>query len=428
MARICVVCVPLPGHVNPHVALGAGLRARGHDVVVYQLEHYRETIEKAGLTFVELSDDGERLNDFLRSFSTHSGLRAFLHIMHAAREYATTVLQRLPELLAKHKPDLVLVDQSDLFAHAVLQTIGVSFVTVCAALPIYREADVPPPVTSWRYKRGLWPRLRNRMGYAVWDALLLPLRWSINKARKNRGLKPIVVSEECFSSLAQIIPLPRALDFPRTQLPSSAVYTGPFLHLPAAELPKPLAWRSRFPADRPLVYASLGTLTNDDARFYRTLASACDSLGASLIIGLGGNAEAAKKLQDLPGNPLVLVFAPQTEILRECDAFVSHGGVNSVVEAGLASVPLVIVPYANDQPAMAARVECTGCCVVLPLSKVSALRLRSCLEAVLKEPRFRAAAAQLRVQLQTSGGLQAAVHVVEKALSKSRSEYWSLVN
>ena len=46
--------------------------------------------------------------------------------------------------------------------------------------------------------------------------------------------------------------------------------------------------------ERPLVYASLGTLQNGSEEIFRTIAEACAGLNAQLVISLGGGLDPAR--------------------------------------------------------------------------------------------------------------------------------------
>ena len=54
-------------------------------------------------------------------------------------------------------------------------------------------------------------------------------------------------------------------------------------------------------------------------------------------------------LPPLPPNFLACGVVPQLDVLPLCDAFVTHGGMGSVMEALLHRVPLAVIPVFGDQ-------------------------------------------------------------------------------
>lgn len=55
-------------------------------------------------------------------------------------------------------------------------------------------------------------------------------------------------------------------------------------------------------------------------------------------------------LPPLPANFIVRKALPQLELLKRCNAFVTHGGANSMHEGLGHGVPMVVVPFFGDQP------------------------------------------------------------------------------
>ena len=62
---------------------------------------------------------------------------------------------------------------------------------------------------------------------------------------------------------------------------------------------------------RPLAYVSMGTLQNGVLRTFRMIAKACAGLDLQLVISLGGGQDPAL-LGDLPGDPIVVGYAPRS--------------------------------------------------------------------------------------------------------------------
>ena len=61
-----------------------------------------------------------------------------------------------PEAVRNARVDALLVDQTEPAGGSVAEHLGIRFVTICNALALNREPDVPPPFTSWSYRRNVW--------------------------------------------------------------------------------------------------------------------------------------------------------------------------------------------------------------------------------------------------------------------------------
>jgi MGT family glycosyltransferase len=235
----------------------------------------------------------------------------------------------------------------------------------------------------------------------------------VNQQRSAWGLKPQTRPEEGLSPLAQITQLPEALEFEiRGKKPAGLHYTGPFLHAqqrPAVDFP----W-DRLDG-RPLIYASLGTLQNGSEAIFRTITDACVGLGAQLLISLGGGLDPAR-LGKLAGDPLVVRFAPQLEILKRAVLVITHAGLNTVLESLCEGVPLVAVPLGNDQPGVAARLKARGACVVVSRHRLNPARLRKAVILVLQDARYREAAQVLQRAIQQLDGPDRAADLIEQVL------------
>merc|ERR1712226_222959 len=69
-----------------------------------------------------------------------------------------------------------------------------------------------------------------------------------------------------------------------------------------------------------------------------------------VIIAMGSyGAEALIDLPPVPPNFVLRESVPQLELLPLCDAFITHGGANSMHEALSLRVPLAVVPVLGDQ-------------------------------------------------------------------------------
>lgn len=241
-----------------------------------------------------------------------------------------------------------------------------------------------------------------------------PVRRVIDTYRRKAGLGGVRSIQKEYPCLAHLTQLPRCMDLPRRSVTANFHYTGPF------------EWRGQrpyvaFPWDRldgrPLVYASLGTTRNVLPGIFRMIAEACCGLDVQLVISLGRRA-ASGEFADLPGEPVVVNYAPQLELLKRARIVITHGGSNTALESLLEGKPMVAIPLAYDQPAIAARLARLGVGVELPVMRLSTGRIRDAITRVLNDPRFRDAAQEIQRKLGMIHGAEEAVDIIEGALRR----------
>jgi MGT family glycosyltransferase len=177
-----------------------------------------------------------------------------------------------------------------------------------------------------------------------------------------------------------------------------------------------------FPWDRldgrPVIYASLGTLQNRLTHVFRTIAEACAGSGSQLVLALGR--KGASPPDGLPGNPVVVDYAPQVALLRRTSLVITHGGLNTTLESLSHGLPLVVVPIANDQPGVAARVAHLGLGEFTPVRKLNVPAMRRMLDRVLTTPGYRERSARMARTLQGLDGPARAADLIESAFATRR--------
>ena len=134
-----------------------------------------------------------------------------------------------------------------------------------------------------------------------------------------------------------------------------------------------------------------------------------------VILATGPHQDALEGLPEVPGNFLLQETVPQLELLPRCDAFVTHGGANSMHEALSFSVPLVVVPMFGDQPGNADAVAQRGAGFAFcnPLESLTAQALRSSIAQLLEGTNsFRATAEAISAEIRQSGGLPLAAELI----------------
>lgn len=409
--RIGMFCLPGRGHLYPATALGARLRARGHEITVFNRSITRAIVNASGLSFVRLEDP------FVRSaplpwpepgeeFGPNS-----LNVVHA---HALLILRQAYDALRKLDIEALLVDQWDLAAGTVADFLRIPFVTL-ALLPLdYLKNDTPPVIFGWQPNEERFEHHRNQRGNTLLRRLLAPTLGLVNEERRKWDLPVFSDINDVLSQRAIVTQLPKAFDFPRSEPPPNLFYTGPFDYGGGRPCPN-------FPWDRlngrPLVYACLGTVRNGDRRVFEMIAEACSHFDVQLVISLGGMALVPEEFEYLRGNPIVVHYGPQADLLKRAALAIHHGGINTTLESISHGIPALAIPVTDDQPGVAARVAWRGLGLALPFRKLSVARLQHHIQTLLTDSRYRLATLRMQAQFAEIHGLDQAAEIVERAIS-----------
>jgi MGT family glycosyltransferase len=148
---------------------------------------------------------------------------------------------------------------------------------------------------------------------------------------------------------------------------------------------------------------------------FRIVAEACAGLDAQLVLTLGRNG--ASVPENLPGDPIVVDYAPQVAVLRRATLVVTHGGLNTTLECLRQGLPLIALPIANDQPGVAARIAHLGVGKFIPIKELTASKLRDAVCCVLASPTYRKRSESCALEIRLMDGPARAAGLVERAFT-----------
>lgn len=425
MAHFAIVCPEDAGHLLPTGSIGIELVRRGHRVTIIGRAQAAPLAEKLGLPLHELKYDDVRWPSSYFTWLAFSLFGAGWKIgMRNGFTWRTqAILEKLPAVIQELQVDGVIADQIVASVGTAAERAGVPFVTTCSALLWHEEVGVPPPFTAWHYGEGQCAAWRNRTGYAAWHWYMRPVLRLINRYRSAWSLPPFARISDTFSPWAQVSQLCPEFDFPRRELPPIFHYVGSLAAGRPGSSDTDFPWHRL--DGRPLIFASLGTIPDaTNVPVFRKIAEACTGIDAQLVLALGRWTDehdaVCEKLRSLPGDHVVVDFAPQMALLDRSSLLITHAGVNTVLEAITRAVPMVALPRSADQPAMGARIERAGIGLCASFSQSTPAELRSKVTAVLGDDSFRRRAQGLQQAMCSAGGARRAAEIVEQALTTRR--------
>ena len=207
MTHFGTICPSSTGHLNTMLPLGRELKQRGHRVTVINMEDARSKTTAAELEFqvVGKSDfPPGATQDLFTQLGNLSGPQAFKYTFDWITNTAKMYLQDAPEIVQTEGIEALLVDRLAPEGGTVAEYLNLPFVSICSALMLNREINVPPFSTFWNYDPSLSGLERNRLGYERVNAFGASLRQVINSYRSLWNLPLYNSPNEFHSQLAQI--------------------------------------------------------------------------------------------------------------------------------------------------------------------------------------------------------------------------------
>lgn len=412
MSHFGVVAPAFYSHFQAFQALASELIDRGHRVTFFQQADARRWLTDHRVGFVALgavSHPPGSLDGTLRRAASSNNP---LQLRGVIRDLCTTtrmLCHELPLALSQAEVDALLCDQMEAAGGLVAEASGMPFVSVACALPVNREPGIPLAVMPFAYGEDERSRRLYEGSQRVYDWLMRPVRDVIRQACRQFAIEPRDGLHQCLSPYAQISQTITGFDLPRHSLPAHFHAVGP---LRSQVVHSTGQWA--IDPERPFVFASLGTLQGGRMGIFRQIAKACARLDAQLLIAhCGGLVPAQEERLRRCGATWVMDFAPQQWVLDKADVVVTHGGLNTVMDAIKARTPLLVMPIGFDQPGVAARVRHAN--IGLQLSRRSrAKAIHGALSTLIGhplEPLHRLAAA-----LDQAGGTSRAADIVEQVV------------
>ena len=410
MTHFAIISPPLTGHIHPMLAISRELVSRGHRVTVIHQMDVEPLIDVPGVAFAMIGADTHpagSLAEMSARMGCLGGLLSFRRLMDDLARQTEMFCGEAPAILEQIGAEFVIADQLEPAGGLIARHLGLPYVSVATALHLNREPDVPPVYVGWGYNPSEHGRKRNMGGYQVSDFLMRRVNNVIRRYAREWDLGPLANASDCLSPLAQLAQGVAGVDFPRRGLPTCFHYVGPIRQPLALERP------FDFQDDgRPMVYCSLGTLQGGRIDVFRAVAEACRDLDLQLVITHLSRMR-PEDAATLAGHPHVFADLPQRGALQRASLVVTHAGFNTTMDTLAAGLPMVAIPIAFEQGAIAARIRRAGVGEIVRLRRLSAAAIRRALVKVRDIPTFRHRAEQVRDEIARAGGSRAACDIIE---------------
>lgn len=411
------------GDLHPYIALGRGLRDRGHQVMLATTSVYREKVEGEGLEFHPVRPEMPPLQE------SQELVRRIMDPVKGTEVIMKEVLG--PHLRAQYEDLSAAAYGSDLLVAHVL-TFGVRMVAEMTNRPwvatmlqpmVFTSAYEPPipphaPRLAFLYGFGL---SINRHLVKLGKGMLLPLTAPVNQLRIELGLTPLAhpMLDGQQSPHLNLALFSAELGAPQPDWPANTCVTGfPFYDrlTPGAGISQELE-RFLQAGPPPLVFTLGSSAVMLGTDFYVESIKAAQSLGRRAVLLVG--TEDWNRLPDpLPEGILAVGYAPHGDLFPRAAAIIHQGGVGTTGQAMRAGKPMLVVPFAHDQPDNALRIQRRGIGRMLMPKRYNAANATPELRRLLDQPKYAQRAAEVGARVRAEDGVASACDAIERLLCR----------
>ena len=361
--RILFTTQPAYGHFHPLLPLAAAARDAGHDIIFASSALFGPVIQAAGYRSVPAGLDWLLTDKTTMPAELKAAPDSTLEVFFA-QQFVTATAERLArDVIAgapAWRPDVIVRERTEFGGAIAGDVLGIPVATVQVASP---SLLTPMMLAAME---GPYNRVRLALG-------LVP-----DEGLDALDAQPVF----CFA--------PPSLHDPTVPLPRNLMSFRPATH-DGADTAKLPAWAEPLGRERPLVYATLGTVFNNpsyELPFFPAVLEGLREQDLDLVITVGPNVDPAY-LGPQPASVHVERYMPQSLLFPQCSVIVFHGGYGTLLAAIEHAVPVIVVPFGADQPINARTVERLGIGRVIEEEALTADRMREAVASLLAEPTWK---------------------------------------
>lgn len=414
------------GDVQPFVALGKGLKAAGHEVMVCTSGNFETFITEHGLQYGYATDEIMKLMDTdigREAMEDTVGLLGTAKTMMKMVKLAKPLNRQLMidswEAAKTFAPDLVIYHPKALAAISIAEKFGAAAYMVTLQPLMAPTAEFPPIGVPDLQLGGWYNRLSYKaipLGYRSYTKDLNEIRqqmMGLTKFPKGTGVmkmadgSPIPIMH-AFSP--QIVPPPEDwADY-------VTVNGYWFLEQPDNWQPSPELAAFLDSGDLP-VYVGFGSMSGRDPKRVADIVVA--ALQQAQVRGIIATGWGGLDAEALPDTILKIDQAPHDWLFPRVKGVVHHGGAGTTAASLRAGRPTLICPFFGDQPFWGKRVQQLDVGPKpIPQKKLSVDGLAAALRRLVGDEKMAEKAARLGEKIQAEDGVAQTVVMLEQKVGR----------
>lgn len=370
------------GHLHPLAPIAHAAEVAGHEVRFAASHSTVRAVEQVGFRCHPAGIDigGEDLERLVPTLKGTTGNdRAALFWRYVFAEHSPKAM--IPAILAlasSWRPDVIVREDTEFGGCIVAECLGIPHAAVqTTAFRPHFYASIAEPLNQRRSEVGL-PLDRDSA---------MPFRY-------------LFLSPFPTGYLNQEVTLPAT---------THQLRPVPFDRSGTESLPN---WLEHLP-DRPTVYISLGTVSNNHPEIFHAFLDGLRDEPLNLIVTVGRDQDPGQ-FGSQPEHIHIEHYIPQTLLFQHCSLVVTHGGSGTVMAALTYGLPLVIVPIEADQPENAERCAALRLAGIVQPAELTPERAREVVLTVLDDPEYRIKAERMRAEIAALPGPEHGARLLER--------------
>lgn len=410
--RFALITSGSHGDVHPFLGIGAELRRRGHEVVLFTHPYFTSHAQAASLDFQPINGHLD-LEQFMRSHMHLPPARLGWAIYRAIIGGVPGLVDTLRRAFDAQRFDAVLSHVIAIGTRWVCEERGIPYALATLA-PVFWLSPYDPAPAIQKHPGAL----RRRVCQAAIPLMRPLFAWMADRLlagpRRKCGFPP-QTGGAVLDAHGGAVNLGLWSPTVRSKLPgdpSAGRVTG-YVWYDRGESDETRRRVTEFLEDGPPpVVFSLGTAhVHSPGAFYEMAAEACRLAGTRglLLAGRG-----AASFANLPPGVCAVDYASFSTLLPRAAALVHHGGVGTTAQALRAGIPQLVVPQGNDQFNNAIRVHHLDAAHILRRSRMTAPRFAHALLRLLFDQSLRNNAVKLAAGIQIEDGAACAANELER--------------
>jgi UDP:flavonoid glycosyltransferase YjiC (YdhE family) len=167
----------------------------------------------------------------------------------------------------------------------------------------------------------------------------------------------------------------------------------------------------------PIVFTLGSSAIWDAGEFYEHSARAAHEMNRRAVLLVGK--EQDNRPAELPPGVAAFDYAPYSELFHRASVIVHQGGIGTTAQALCSGRPMLVVPFAFDQPDNADRVKRIGVGRIIPRHRYTVARARQELTRLLEDPSYAAKASVIGEKVRLEDGVTRACDALEQLVPRS---------